>query len=102
MATPPRVYSLNQSLTPRQWRPRAAPHVSIDVAKWLRQRRAPMHSNMVGGQLSDSSKQQMQEVFHELDRDGSGSITMAELMAALRHIDMAGLIESVQAMRCWR
>ena len=63
--------------------------VSFDVAQWMRLHNKHLHSNLVTGSISDASKQQMKEVFRELDSDRSGSISVKELLAAIQEIDGA-------------
>lgn len=66
--------------------------IEFNVGKWLQARKlyVPPTSNLVSGQLSDSAKQQTRECFKELDQDQSGSISTAELLTVLNHIDADG------------
>jgi hypothetical protein len=62
------------------------------VASWL-QKHAPVGHIAVaapqGGALSEGAQLQMREAFKELDHDGRGSISLAEILEVLRDIDVA-------------
>ena len=65
------------------------PTIDWSIAQWMRSHNKPLTSHLVIGKISDASKQQMREVFDELDRDGSGSISLKELLEAIEQVDVA-------------
>ena len=65
-----------------------APSVSYDVARWLRIHN--MHTakaSVVQGELSDAAQYQMWDCFKQLDEDSSGSISINELLEAIKEVD---------------
>ena len=69
--------------------------LAITVAQWLRAHHKNLLAESVGtatagpGQLSDSATQMMRVCFAELDADSSGGVSLAELLEAIKEIDIA-------------
>jgi class 3 adenylate cyclase len=77
-----------------------APTLTFAVAKWLRSHNKHTGTTTLAhGQLSDSAIQQLRECFQELDDDGSGDISITELLDAVRAVDTAedGTANSLRA-----
>lgn len=71
----------------------ATKNVAFPIAQWLRSHSNGHHKhlsvNLTTDLISDSAKQQMLEVFTELDSDASGKISVTELLDAIGEIDVA-------------